>query len=177
MSWKNVKDHYRIGHIVQVREGKICIGSAYVSDLIMVSFDGEVSWGPLGPSKNDEHARYHSEMTSDLAKLRELIEAPDSFANAIPVYTYDGGDILEKQCEALGWPHVTHDGCLQYENTFSADRTEVIEWAKRNAKAGIELWDKRIVELNADIAKAMKWRARDAADLQKLDSLTNTPGI
>lgn len=54
MSWKNVKEHYRIGHIVQIREGKMRIGSPYVSDLLSVSFDGVVEWGKLA---------------SDLAKL------------------------------------------------------------------------------------------------------------
>jgi hypothetical protein len=90
MSWKNIKDHYQIGHIVQIREGKITIGSAYVHDLIRITFDGEVSWGSLGPRHEGDLARYHKEMTADPAKLRELIESEDSFTASLPVFTYDG---------------------------------------------------------------------------------------
>lgn len=173
MSWKNIKDHYRIGHIVQVREGKICIGSPYVSDLIKVSFDGEVSWGSLGPSKNDDLARYHAEMTADLAKLRELIAAPDKFEASLPVFTYDGGDIIEKQCEQYDWPNVTHGGDLMYENSFSRDRAKVVQWAKENAAAGVRMADRRIEELKADMAKTEAWRAKDLADLAKLENASN----
>lgn len=176
MSWKNVKDHYRIGHIVQVREGKICIGSPYVSDLIRVSFEGEVSWGNLGPSHNDDLARYYAEMTADLPKFRALIEAPDKFAASLPVFTYEGGNILEKQCEQYDWPNVTHDGFLMYENSFSADRSKVIEWAKRNAAAGVELAERRIEEIRKNLAEVEAWRAESAADLAKLESASHHEG-
>lgn len=68
MAWKNIKDHYRIGHIVQIRNGLITIGSSFVHDLIRVTLDGKVSWGNLGASKNDDLARYYAEMTADLWK-------------------------------------------------------------------------------------------------------------
>lgn len=48
MGWKNIKDHYRIGHIVAIYGEKgICIGSQYVHDLLMVGSDGTHSklWG------------------------------------------------------------------------------------------------------------------------------------
>lgn len=170
MGWKNIKDHYRIGHIVQVREGKICIGSPYVSDLLKVSFDGEISWGSLGPSKNDELARYHAEMTSDLAKLRELIAAPDKFLASMPVFTYDGGDIIEKRCEKYDWPNITHDGLLMYANRFSEDRGKVVRWAKGNASYGVEFAQERIAELKTQISDSEARRAKCAADLEKLEA-------
>jgi len=40
MGWKNVKEHYRIGHSVQVTEQGVCIGSPYVHNLIVVGLDG-----------------------------------------------------------------------------------------------------------------------------------------
>lgn len=169
MSWKNVKEYYHIGHIVQIREGKICIGSPYIANLIMVSFNGDVSWGTLGPSKNDDLARYHSDMTANFAKLRELIETPDKFEHALPVFTYEGGDIIEKQCEEYGWPNVTHDGLLMYENSFSADRAKVVEWAKRNAAAGVELAEHRIEEVRKNLAEVEAWRAESFENLKKLE--------
>lgn len=170
MGFKSIKEHYRIGHIVQIREGRIAIGSPYVSDLIRVSFAGEVTWGSLGASKNDDLARYYAEMTADLGKLKFLIEQPDSFTAAIPVFTYDGAEIVEHKCEALGWPNVTHAGALMYENTFSPDRAKVVEWAKRNEDAGIESCQRRLRELAADVAKVEGWLADHRSNRAKLET-------
>lgn len=169
--WKNIKDHYRIEHIVQILDGAICIGSPYISDLIKVSFDGAVSWGSLGPSHNDDLARYYTELIADPAKLRSLIDAPNTFVQSLTVFTYDGAEIIEKQCEKLGWPNVTHDGCLQYENTFSSDRDKVVKWAKENAGYGIKSAVRRVGELEADLAKARRWLAEETAILEKLNKL------
>lgn len=170
MSWKNIKDHYNIGHIVQIREGRICIGSSYVSDLIRVTFDGQVSWGNLGRGSNADLCRYYDEMMADLKKVKKLIETPDSFAISLPVYTYDGGQILEKQCEAYGYPNVTHDGMLMYENTFSADQKQVIAWAKRNAFCGVKNWRRRIAEAGKALEEKRECLARKEADLAALES-------
>lgn len=142
MGWKAVKEHYRIDHDVQVVAGKgICIGSAYVHDLITVSLSGEVRPGRIvRRGEPGKLGRYMDEMDADPAKLRELIEQPDHFERSIQVFTYDGAEIIECACEELGWPNVTHDGRMMYENMFSADRAEVVEWAISNARAGIENW-------------------------------------
>lgn len=166
MGWKAIRDHYRIGHIVQVVPDKgICIGSAYVHDIIVIR-DGEIvrRWG----SGEGEIGRYLEEMDADPAKLAELAACEDQFEHSITVYTYEGGAIVEKQCEELGWPNVTHDGLIQFENTFSADRAEVLAWAKRDAEAGIELGQDRVERAKADLVEACQYLARRTADLQKL---------
>jgi hypothetical protein len=170
MSWKNVRDHYRIGHQVQINDGRICIGSPYIYDLIRVSLDGAVSWGNLGPSNNPDLARYYAEMTADPVKLRELVTTPDTFTASIPVFTYDGGEIIEKQCETLGWPNVTHDGLMMYANTFSADKATVVAWAKRNADLGIESARRRIEEAETDLLQARTQLALEEADRAELEA-------
>jgi len=171
MSWKNIKDHYKIGHTVQIREGRICIGSAYISDLICVSFDGQVTWGTLGrSSSNDDLCRYYDEMVADLTKVKQLIDEPDTFTASLPVYTYDGGNIIEKQCEAYGYPNITHDGDLMYENTFSDDKNQVIAWAKRNAFLGVKSWKRNIAEAEKALEEKRGYLAREEADLAKLES-------
>lgn len=158
MGWKNVKDHYRIGHIVHVKDHGICIGSPYISDIIVIDPSGKIikrlerAHGDLG--------RYQSEMDADREKLRRLIEAPDEFARSIPVYTYQDDRIIEKRCEEPGWPNVTHDGELMYENTHSTDKQEVIAWAKRNAQHGVSMFradirdaEQKLQELRAQLAE------------------------
>ena len=81
MGWKNVKDHYRIKHIVQVTEKGICIGSPYCRDLLVLNADGSIALPhPYLGGGNEDLDRYRREIEADAAKARSLIEAPDAFA-------------------------------------------------------------------------------------------------
>ena len=170
MAWKNIKDHYRIGHIVQIRDGLIGIGSSYVFDLIRVTFDGKVSWGNLGASSNDDLARYYAEMTADLGKVKELIDSPDTFTTSLPVWTYDESEIQEKQCEAYGYPNITHDGQLMYVNSFSAERDEVVKWAKRNAACSVKSYKRLVKEAEARLAETQQWLTEAQTHHAKLET-------
>lgn len=151
MGWKKVKEHYNIGHIVQVTSKGICIGSAYVHNIIVIA-DGAPRWdSALRSSNNTDLARYFSEMNADLTKLQELINAPDEFEESIPVYTYDGAEIIEKKCEELGWPNITHDGEIMHDNTFSDDRDTVLKWALENAKAGVEIFSEQVTRIQGEL--------------------------
>ncbi|MBN8803710.1 MAG: hypothetical protein BGO58_00640 [Sphingopyxis sp. 65-8] len=169
MGWKAVRDHYRIGHIVQVVPEKgICIGSPYVHDIIVISLDrGEITrvWQDDG---RGELGRYVREMREDPFKLAELVAAEDVFERSIPVFTYEGGLIIEKQCEELGWPNVTHDGAMQFDNSFSPDAGIVRIWAIDNARAGISWMTDHIAEEEAKLAEFRARLAQREADLRLL---------
>lgn len=169
MGYKKLKEHYRIGHAVCVTEKGICIGSPYIHDLIVVSMEGKIIKGDDGRS-NEDLRRYMAEMKADPERLKEVVLAPDTFEKSITVYTYDGGNIVEKQCEEPGWPNVTHEGDMMYENTFSTDKEKVICWAKRNATAGVELSQRRIEEIKADLAKMEAVLEKSKAELATLES-------
>lgn len=155
MGWKNVKEHYQIGHMVSVSEEGICIGSAYIHDLIVIGLDGEIKKCYEGSfHANKDLARYQEEMEANTTLLTKLVKDDDIFSISLPVYTYDGSDIIEKKCEKYEWPNVTHDGALMYENTFSEDKNKVIRWALNSAASGTEWMHKRIIELNQDLDKA-----------------------
>lgn len=47
MGWKNVKEHYRIEHIVHVRDGAVVIGSPYVPEIIRATPDGKAVWATV----------------------------------------------------------------------------------------------------------------------------------
>ena len=133
MGWKALKDAYGITHNVCVTSVGICIGSGYVHDLVVVDpVSGRVR-------ENEAFGRILSQYYPALAEASPAeilghLQAKDTFEASIPVYTYEGANIIEKRCEALGWPNTTHDGQLMYENMFSADRDVVIGWAKRSAE-------------------------------------------
>lgn len=168
MGHKAFREHYRIGHIVKVNERGVCIGSPYIPDLIVVAMDGTIleEYDRL----NEDLKRYVAEMKADPAKLREVLNAPDTFEASIPVYTYKGADIIEKLCEKPGWPNVTHDGDIMYENTFSTDKAKVVAWAKRNAGLGVKFANDKIEQLKSDIARVESNLAKELADLAKLNA-------
>ena len=170
MGWKKLKEHFNISHMVQVREGRVCIGSAYVHDLIRVEADGTVSWGSLGTSReNDDLRRYFAEMAAAPEKVRELLAAPDVFAVSLRVYTYRGGEILEQWCECYDWPNVTHEGEMMYENSHHKERARVVKWARENAQAGIDLAERRLVELRGDVVRMEGRLAEYREDLRRLE--------
>lgn len=137
MGWKNIKEAYRIGHTVHVTAKGICIGSPYISEIIVIGADGRLT-KRYEDRGNEDLSRYQREMEADPDKLKRLIETPDTFGESITVFTFDEGDIIEKKCESVGWPNVTHDGQLMYENTFSTDLAKVVRWAKENADCGVK---------------------------------------
>ena len=155
MGWKNVKEYYRIEHAVQVTNKGICIGSPYIHDLIVISLQGEVVVPYRdSPPVSADLARYQREIDADPAKLRELVLQPDTFTESLSVYTFHNGEIVEKQCEVYGWPNVTHDGEMMYENRFSPDRDEVIRWARKDNQIARKWAWERITQLEAELSSA-----------------------
>lgn len=170
MGWKNVKEHYRIVHQVRVEEKGICIGSPYISDIIVIGLDGVLK------KRDDGHAnsnlkRYMQEFDADPEKLNRLVTTPDTFTNSVVVYTYEGSKIIEKLCETPGWPNVTHDGLMMYDNTFSTDRSKVVEFALSNAQAGVSLATARVGENRRRLAEAESWLAECLADVSVLKKM------
>lgn len=170
MGWHTVKKHYRIEHIVQVRDGLICIGSSYIHNIIAMDTEGRLVKTYDGSNKDLQ--RYQAELLANPEQLRELIATPDSFEAAIPVYTFETrkGFIDEKLCEAPGYPNVTHDGLLMYENTFSTDKALVVRWAKDNARRGIEAHQANIEELRERIQQQADLLAEENAAQRQLQA-------
>lgn len=150
MGWKKVKEHYQISHIVHVDDGAICIRSNMQPALIVIGTDGEFK-KRYSNADSEELNRIQNEMSADPAKLLELIQAEDQFDKSVPVYTFEGANILEKYCELPGWPRVTHAGELMYPNLYSTDKIKVILWAKRNAERGLHAYTQQVEAAKAKL--------------------------
>lgn len=167
MGWKAVKEHYQIEHSVQVTEDGICIGSPYIHNIIVIGQDGKLTRRYDGRA-NDELARYQRDFDSDPETLKHLVESPDTFSDAVAIYTYKDGEILEKVCEKPEWPNVTHDGQMIYDNTFSTDKAKVVAWAKRDSDLGIQMQRRNLKDLEA---KLEDYRGRLAAEIANRERL------
>jgi hypothetical protein len=153
MGWKALKEAFGISHAVQVSPQGICIGSGYASDIVTIDTQtGVIQESEAFSGFLRQH--YPTLREASPEEILKLIETPDTFSAAIPVYTYEGGDIVEKMCEATGWPNVTHDGCMMYENIFSTDKAKVIAWAKRNAESAMVSMREHIAKIENDLTKS-----------------------
>lgn len=148
MGWKAVKDHFNIEHIVQIIENKIVIGSGYCSDLAIINMNtGKVVRNETFPTFLKEF--YPDLLSAKKNQILDLLAFQDEFESSIPVYTYKDDQIILKYCEKAGYPNVTHDGILMYENTFSVDKDIVVGWAKRDVDLRLERYLERITESEA----------------------------
>jgi hypothetical protein len=169
MGWKNLRNHYGIEHIVQVTDGRILIGSAYISDLMVVESDGTVS--KKFDRGNAALNSLQEKLLAEPEQFRTLMEAPDEFERSIPVYTFDGSKIVEKKCEELGWPNVTHDGLLMYDNVFSPDKETAIKRAFRSARSGIRIFTENVALAEDKLAQQKALLATEEDTLRELEAL------
>ena len=126
MGWKLLKDVYDIKHIVQVvydkqdKQNNIYIGLPYISDLIILSEDGTIIKEYTGYN-NGNFVRYMKEFKEDEEKLRRVIQTPDVFDESLNKTAY----IVDYDCNIkeclyqgdIGYPNVTNEGELMYDNT------------------------------------------------------------
>jgi hypothetical protein len=168
MGWKNVKEHYKISHLVRVSEEGLCIGSAYIPEIIVIAPDGRLQ--VRHETSNEDLMRYQAEMEADRETLLRLMQSPDTFSASIPVYTYRGSEIIEKFCEEPGWPNTTHDGCMMHDNRYSMDKSIVVGWAKASAASAIEYTQETIAEAELKLEHQRNRLAEHEANLTKLNA-------
>lgn len=168
MGWKSVKNHYRIDHFVHLQGGNLCIGSAYISDIIVVRPDGTV----LKASAYADLHRYQSEIKADPATFQRLMHELDQFAASIPVHTCVDGQILTLQCEEPGWPNVTHDGQLMYDNTHFTDKAKCVKSAITEYDAGVSLTQRAITDAEAQLQSLRKEHAMYESYVAALKTLS-----
>lgn len=170
MGFKTVKEQFRIKHAVHVTSRGICIGSPYVPDLIVIGFDGALVKRHEREGSNDELDRYMREFDADPAKLRAAVEATDTFAKSLPVFTWKGAEIIETKCEKYGWPNTTHEGRMMYENEFFKTQLEAVRAAKDDAACGVKWKRGAVEETEQKLADLKDELARCEADLAKLNA-------
>lgn len=169
MGWKTLKERFKIESLVSVSHGEIHVGNYSMQRMFAI----DIQTGELRVVRAFHwflDARYPALKAANPAVVLEAINAVDEFSASIPVFTYHEGEIIEKQCEQLGWPNVTHDGCLMYDNTFSTDRNQVVVWAIRDMKARCEFAIKDEVESEKKLTEARVELTESTALLAKLAS-------
>lgn len=155
MGCKAVKEHFNIAHVVHMRNGNLCIGSSYISELIVLTPDGRVLTGAERALRDTgELGRYVREIQADIPKFCELLAQEDTISAPVPVYIAVDGKVVCKYAEKVGWPYVTLDGELQYNNTHFATEEQAAERGKASAVAAIQNWRRGRAELLLQLLEA-----------------------
>lgn len=170
MGFKTVKERYRIKHAVHVTSDGICIGSPYVSDLIVIGMDGVLKKRHEREGSNDELDRYMREFDADPAALKEAVAAKDTFAKSLPVWTWNNGRIIEAKCEKYGWPNTTHEGRMMYENSYFQTVPEAVKAAKEDATFGVKWRREAIAKTEQELAEHKADLARCEGHLAQLNA-------
>jgi hypothetical protein len=170
MGFKALKQFYRIGHSVHVTDEGICIGSPYVHNLIVIGLDGVLKKRHDREGSNDDLDRYMREFDEDPVRLKRIVAAPDAFDRSLPVFTWKGGEIVEAACEEYGWPNVTHQGRMMYENTFFKEKADAVRAAKEDAAAGVKWRLEAVARSERELADQRRELDLSEANLAKLNA-------
>lgn len=141
MGFKAIKDIFKIGHIVHVREDIIYIGSAYVSELAHIN----MNTGEIVDKDNFLYRNYIHLLQTPPDKILAIIQEKDDFDQSIPVYRAEGDKIVTHYCEKVGWPNTTHEGILIYENEFFINEKDAFEYQKKDIATYINFLKEEVV--------------------------------
>ena len=161
MGVKTIKDHYRIGHIVQRVGDTICIGSPYIHNLIVISSEGKLLKVDNGYNNADLN-RYAEELRADekSGELKAWFHVRDTFGPLIHVYTSDKGRVIRKECEEFGWPNTTTDGMIMYENSHFLTYDEALGHLLNDTRLGVKYTTESFYEAARDAVKTLARRTR-----------------
>lgn len=165
MGWKRIKEYFDIEHIVQIQGEEVLIGSPFSSRLLAINMKtGEIFENSVF---TDFGKRAYPElMNASKEKILSLINEVDNFSNSLIVYTYKDDKILEKFCEEYGYPNITHDGCIMYENSFFENKEDAIKKAKKVNEQDIKGYKEFIESLEKDLNK-VKERLEKSIEIKK----------
>lgn len=129
MGWKLFKETFNVGHIVQVDQNKLYIGSSYIHNIVQIDMNtGEIN---INNSVFSDflHEKYPEILECKKCDLIKIFKTKDVFEKSIPVYTFEDGDIIKEYSEELGFPNVTHSGNIIHDNTYFKTEKEAVNAA------------------------------------------------
>lgn len=143
------------GYTVHFRQGKICVGSNLCSELFSVDIKkNKIVYAldtfnegrsALEGRSNKDLIFIYDTLTSLLksGQINNYIEGKDELVDPFPVYSVKDGILTKQLAENIGYPNVTDDGEMMYDNSHFRTEKEALENAieqdeyDRNSLKGI----------------------------------------
>lgn len=154
MGWKSFKEHFKIEHTVHIKEDFLLIGSAYVSDLVSISLKtGQITNNnPYVGGQGFLQEHYPEILKTNPKDILALLKKEDVFRNKIAIYYGKDGEIIETYCEEIGWPNVTYDGQVMYDNTHFTERSEAVKRELSELQSWMEFYKAEIPKKEKELS-------------------------
>lgn len=104
-------------------------------------------------------------------EIKDIIEGRDIIENPLPVFTVRGGVLLESVTDAYGWPNTDDDGICMYNNTHFDNKADALQYGIRETECGVELYSRRVNEIEAQLADFKQKLLMEKNDLVILNEL------
>jgi hypothetical protein len=160
-------------YAVHFRDGKVCIGSPYVSELITVHAETmqiKYALDTFHEGRKSIHSKKLEFIWDKLlefiesGELKTIIENNDSTEGMFPVYSCKEGKIRQQFADVFGWPNPTHDGEMMYDGTFFKTETEAIEYGIKDLTGWCMHFKEHVAKLEGEIveekSRLEKWTDR-----------------
>lgn len=138
MGWKKIKEKYGIEHIIQRRGDSFIIGSSFVSEILTIDIKtGEIS-NKTASFQGFGAKNYPLLMAASKEEILSDINEIDTFSENKKVFIVVHDEVLETLCEEFGYPNITHDGYLMYENTSFTSKNDALKYLLNSFKLDVK---------------------------------------
>jgi hypothetical protein len=104
-------------------------------------------------------------------QIHDVINGKDKIENPLPVFTVDGGQLVESVTDVYGWPNTDDNGICMYENTHFPTKEQAIEYGISEYKAGLEMSLDRVKEKESELRESQIRVEKYMSYLAHLESL------
>lgn len=164
MGIKNIKERYAPDFIVQRhKDRRITFGVNLCPELVTVSKSG-VKQSSIADTEKWQGIYEDIENGIETGEFIELLEMPDSLGPLMDVCIAERGRVVKKQCEAdsFGWPNITTDGVLMYDNTTFKIRAEALKYVRSSSVSELICgFEYGLIDQLRSLWKAIKITSRD----------------
>lgn len=144
------------GRIVCESEENICVGTSMCSRLITVNkktlklryaFDTFNKGRKSIDSKDLLFVWDKLTELIDSGEIHDFISGYDEIEDKLPVFYIEDNKLIESYTDKYGWPNVTYDGVLMYNNTHFKDKNSALRYGIKDCAYTIKLLSEREVDL------------------------------
>ena len=111
------------------------------------------------------------ESLAETGEIKSIIAGQDELKNPLPVFSYKAGKIVESTTDEYGWPNVTVDGTLMYENVWFKTYAEALKYGLKNAEYAVKDWERNVSRRQEELAEGLAELAKAREQLESFEKL------
>lgn len=147
MKARALQKHLSTERTVHATDTHICVASGCIPDLISLNkatlklkYAMDTFHEGRAGLKSDELRTIWDALQAlvETGDIHNYLNGDDEITAPIPVFYENNGVIVEAITDFIGWPNITNEGILMYENTFFSTREGAIERTKITLASYIE---------------------------------------